>query len=133
MKEVTQTILHDPANGQFGNCFSAVLASLLHLPIEIIPVFCHSINWMRDLNLWLRGYGIAYICLDLPSSWFEEMGIEGCHHEVAGNTTRSDDVLHAVVGKDGCAVFDPYPGRAGLTRVTSHGFFVALRPWEILK
>ena len=31
---VKQTIEHDPESGNWGNCFSAVLASLLDIPIE---------------------------------------------------------------------------------------------------
>ena len=38
MIPTTQTILHDPDNGKIGNCLSAVLASLLHLPIELVPL-----------------------------------------------------------------------------------------------
>lgn len=55
MKPTKQTVLHDPANGKHGNCLSAVLASLLHLPIEDVPVFSEPHpKWQQDLNEWLR-------------------------------------------------------------------------------
>jgi hypothetical protein len=51
MIPVKQTVLHDPANGKVGNCFSAVLSSLLHIPIEDIPMFQDPLNWIKDLNI----------------------------------------------------------------------------------
>lgn len=135
MIPVTQTVLHDPENGKFGNCFSAVLASLLHLPIEEVPLFIDPVSWRRDLNTWLRPYGLAY--LDL-ASWsfkevFAEQGISGCFHEVAGVTERFTDVYHACVAYDGETIFDPHPSSAGLKETESCGFFIALEPWRLIK
>lgn len=135
MTPTKQTILHNPKNGLHGNCLSAVLASLLHLPIESIPVFSDPENWLKDLNAWLRQYGLAY--LSFPADGFNEVlssfGIEGLHHEIAGMTTRFFDVCHACVAKDGYVVFDPHPSNDGLNvSVDSHGIFIALRPWEKL-
>ena len=61
MKPTKQTILHDPAKGLHGNCLSAVLASLLHLPIEDVPLFITPETWVKDLNAWLRPFGLAYL------------------------------------------------------------------------
>ncbi len=44
MKPTKQTVLHDPANGKHGNCLSAVLASLLHLPIEAMIFSSQWVN-----------------------------------------------------------------------------------------
>lgn len=128
-----QTILHDPENGKHGNCFSAVLASLLHIDIETIPVFSDTTRWQRDLNAWLRPFGLAYIAISDFDVWADSLGIEGCYHEVAGNTSRSVDVLHACVGINGVVEFDPHPDGTGLTERTGHGLFIALRPWELVK
>ncbi len=127
-----QTILHDPENGKFGNCFSAVIASLLHLSVDEVPVFSND-RWQIELNAWLKPYGLAYINFELAafSQALKDFGIQGCHHEVAGPSPRSTDVHHACVGYDSELVFDPHPGRAGLQQITSCGIFVALEPWRV--
>ena len=39
MKPVKQLFHHDPANGVWGDCFRAVIASVLSLPVEAVPHF----------------------------------------------------------------------------------------------
>ena len=128
-----QTILHDPANGKHGNCMSAVLASLLHLPIEDVPIFSDPNRWQIDLNIWLRRYGLAYICLSNFESHAAEYGIVGCHHEIAGVSPRSAEVLHACCAIDGKVTFDPHPDNTGIEDPTKKtpmsGIFIALQPW----
>lgn len=131
MLPTKQTVLHDPENGKYGNCMSAVLASLLHLPIEEVPLFIDPVNWVNDLNAWLRPRGLAYCMVDDFDCHVEAYGIQGLWHEVSGNTQRRADVMHACVAKDGQAVFDPHPDDTGLVRVTAYGFFIALEPWRV--
>lgn len=131
MIPVTQTVLHDPANGLHGNCLSAVLASLLHLAIEDIPVFSDADRWVKELNAWLRPYGLAYLSFSaegLPQL-FADFGISGLHHGIAGVSPRFTDAHHACVAKDGVLVFDPHPSRAGLGSLDSCGVFIVLEPW----
>ena len=132
MNPTTQTVLHDPANGVIGNCMSAVLASLLHLPIESVPLFADPDCWVKDLNAWLRPYGLAYLSFPaegLPQL-FADFGISGLHHDTAGVSLRFSDAHHACVAKDGELVFDPHPSRAGLGALESCGVFIALEPWK---
>lgn len=133
MIPTTQTILHDPANGKIGNCLSAVLASLLHLPIELVPVFADEKTWAQDLNSWLRPYELAYIQFD--AGFYQTLidyGIKGLHHGVAGPSPRHADTLHACVGMDCEQVFDPHPSRAGLISQSTCGVFITLQPWKML-
>lgn len=133
MIPTTQTVLHDPANGKIGNCLSAVLASLLHLPIELVPVFSDDVTWAKELNAWLRPYGLAYIHFGQGfRQSLSDFGIEGLHHEVAGPSPRLADTLHACVGLDCELVFDPHPSRDGLKSLDTHGVFIALEPWRML-
>jgi hypothetical protein len=132
MIEVKQNTLHDPDNGQHGDCLSAVLASLLHLPIESIPVFSNEDTWVKELNTWLYPFGLAYFLLDNLAEALEVYGIHGLWHDVSGNTTRSTDVEHACVAHDGVMMFDPHPDETGLTKVTSYGIFVVLEPWKVV-
>lgn len=127
-----QTLLHDPANGVHGNCLSAVIASLLHLPIERVPLFIDPDVWVKDLNTWLRQFGLAYCMVEDFDCCIDAYGIKGLWHEVSGNTSRSKDVIHACVAKDGILAFDPHPDNTGLTKITCYGFFIALEPWTIL-
>lgn len=132
MQNVKQTILHDPENDKHGNCFSAVLASLLHVPIDDVPVFSAPYpKWQQEVNAWLRQFGLAYIQIGGFDEWCAEIGISGCHHEIAGPTLRSNDVLHACVAVDGVSVFDPHPDDTGLTEAQAHGVFIALEPWRM--
>ena len=132
MTPVKQTILHDPANGLHGNCLSAVIAALLHMPIENVPLFIVPGTWVKDLNTWLRQFGLAYCMVEDFDCHIDAYGIEGLWHEVSGNTSRSKDVTHACVAKDGVMVFDPHPENSGLTKITCHGFFIALEPWKVV-
>lgn len=134
MIEVDQTILHDPANGKHGNCFSAVLAGLLHIPIDQVPVFSDTVTWRRHLNAWLRPHGLAFLNIraDGARQVFEAQGIEDCHHEVSGPSPRSADTLHSCIGRDCDLVFDPHPHRTGLADIEEIGVFIVLRPWDLI-
>jgi hypothetical protein len=127
-----QTILHDPANDKHGNCLSATLASLLHPPIDGVPVFNHPETWVKDLNAWLRPYGLAFCMVEAFERQVDAYGISGLWHEVSGNTSRSADVYHSCVAKDAELVFDPHPDNSGLTKISCHGFFIALEPWRMV-
>jgi len=133
MNLIKQTILHDPENGIHGNCLSAVLSSLLHIPICDIPVFSNDDTWVKDLNAWLRPLNLAYLSFDGSSDeWLKTLGIEGLYHEIGGPSPRYEDTLHACVGKDGELLFDPHPDNTLLKEVESFGVLIALRPWEVV-
>ena len=125
-----QTVLHDPDNGHIGNCLSAVLASLLHVPIEDIPLFVDPDTWTSELNAWLRPLGLGYLVVEGAAGYIDDLGIKGMWHDVTGKTGRSKDVLHSCVARDGALVFDPHPDASGLTKITHHGIFIALEPWR---
>ena len=131
MNPVKQTVLHDPEKGKHGNCLSAVLASLLHLPIEDVPVFSAPYpEWQNQLNEWLRPFGLAYIQVGDFAKWCNDFGIRGCHHELGGSSPRNTDISHACVGVDGDLVFDPHPDNSGLANIEASGIFIALEPWR---
>lgn len=133
MLPTKQTILHDPDNGLHGNCLSAVIASLLHLPIEQVPLFVNPDTWVKDLNAWLKPFGLAYCMIEDFDCHIDAYGIKELWHEISGNTSRSTDIFHACVAKDGQVAFDPHPDNTGLTKITCHGFFIALEPWQTLR
>jgi hypothetical protein len=130
MKPVKQTLLHAPERGDHGNCMSAVLASLLHVDIERVPVFSHPEHWQRQLNGWLRPFGLAYIQIEGGAEYVSRTGIEGLWHEACGTTQRSSETLHAVVARDGVPLFDPHPDNTGIHGAQAAGLFVVLEPWR---
>lgn len=134
-----QTILHDPDNGKIGNCFAAMIATLLHIPIEHIPAFNNDGTWVADLNAWLRPRGLCYLTIEVQgwgtggvAEWLKSFGVIGLHHEVAGPSPRFNDTLHACVGIDGTLVFDPHPSDAGVVAIHHIGLFIPLQPWKAL-
>lgn len=131
MIEVKQTILHDPENGKFGNCFSATVASLLHIDIDDVPVFDDVKTWVQDFNAWLKQYGLAFFTISSEDQRLAgAMNIKGWYHEVGGKTNRSKDTLHACVGLDDDLIFDPHPSNDFLINADSYGVFITLEPWR---
>ncbi len=100
-----------------GDCYRAVLASILEVPLDSFPP---ELGWiamfepkkLRDL---LRPYDfdVARVVWnraeDFPRPW---PGLPGAWHLLGGASPREG--LHATVGRDGHLVHDPHPSRAGL-------------------
>ena len=128
MLEVTQTILHEPWNGKHGNCFSAALASLLHLDIEDVPVFHEPETWIDELQAWLKPRGFCY--MEFWPESIQSWNVQGLHGTALGPSPRfSGDVEHSCVAVDGAIVWDPHPAHTGLDYIRVVGFLVALQPW----
>jgi hypothetical protein len=130
MKPVDQTILHDPANGRYGNCFAAFLASTLEIPIEDVPHFADGWpepdEFNRRINAFLAPLNLAFMCVNIED-WCSSMGVTGLVHELFGLSPRGAD--HATVGIDGVMTHDPHPSKAGLlTPAEEWGVFVVLDP-----
>jgi len=126
---VEQTILHVPGESS-GNCFAAVLAGLLKIPIEDVPEFSGS-GWQKQVNAFLRPYGLAWLQIAIDSDWLDSVGVSGMWHEVSGDTTRfGGKVRHACAAIDCTVAWDPHPSQEGLAVQDGASIFVALRPWE---
>lgn len=76
MKRIYQTILHDPDNGQYGDCTRACIASVLELDIEEVPHFTdknRTYNLAMDkIQEFLMQYGLI-----LYWSWHETKYLSG--------------------------------------------------------
>lgn len=111
MKPVDQEFLHDPANGQHGDCLRACVASLIEVPAAEVPhvaqLFPNDARaaW-NHLYDFLEARGYCYV----PG---RKTIIEGQYHIISGPSPRNKGT-HAVIGLDGKIVFDPHPSRAGL-------------------
>jgi hypothetical protein len=95
-----------------GNCFSACVASILHVPLADVPTFCiHDDWWERFLAwLWLRGlYAIGL-------KYNPEYELAG-YHILSGKSPRGE-FEHSVVARRDKIVHDPHPSRDGLRSFT---------------
>lgn len=127
MTPTKQTILHDPANGQFGDCFRACIASLLDLPITAVPHVCDAkpdgdTTWYVEISEWLAiEHGLIYFEFGNGDGWAESFAAAGgeCFHVISGRSPRGH--LHAIVGRNGEPFFDPHPSNAGLTTIETFG------------
>lgn len=128
---VKQTVTHDPDNGKVGNCFSASLASLLHMPIESIPLFTGE-DWAKQVNDFLRPYGIGYMLISGSKDALEQNNIKGLYHEVEVPSLHPQAEAHSCVAIDGEVVFDPGPITRESYEIRSFGIFVLLKPWTHL-
>ena len=111
MKQVEQTILNPPD----GNCFAACVASILELPISVVPNFrSASSQWWYQWQTWLGPRNLAFI---------------GWPHPIAPDSDVVSDILrgysictiryetprgglnHSVVCLNGEMVWNPHPLR----------------------
>lgn len=107
MNFVDQTKLHDPENGQVGNCLAAAVASILGLTIAQVPEFETMEN-----------YWIPFV--EFPAQFGRRLIYHPSTHPPKGlsigtvSSPRFPDTRHAVVCLDGKVVHDPHPSRASM-------------------
>lgn len=123
MKPVDQTTFGNPG----GNCFSACIASLLHLPIGDVPYFMsndpQSSAWIPKLTAWLKPFGLYPLMLSANAF------VPG-YHILQGVSPRREGGNvggHAVIGQGDVCVHDPHPSKAGIRAVKGK---IVLVPYE---
>lgn len=126
MTPADQEFMHDPANGVEGDCFRAVLASILDRPIADVPHFAAKTRLASDfwehVYEWLEGQGYQYWPgRNPPSSALE-------YHALSGPSPRTKGGFHATVGLAGKVVHDPHPSRTGIAGTESEWYFGYLVP-----
>lgn len=120
MKPVFQTIF----DAVKGNCLQASLASVLEVPLDVVPDLAERDDWYEVLNGWLReNYGVEVVCV--PVNGWIPPGI----HLTGGDGGRG--VEHIVVGQDGAMIHDPFPGSEGLKEEKQHWLFVVVNPADL--
>lgn len=124
MKPVDQTTFGAPG----GNCLSACIASLLHLPIEEVPYFMsNDINgtaWVQKLSEWLKLRGFYPLFL---GGWAKVPG----PHIWRGKSPRGV-ATHAVIGIGDVMIHDPHPSRAGVRKVIQKIVLVPYEPNKVI-
>lgn len=121
MKPVFQDKFYDaslPDDKQRGNCLSAVVASLLEIPLADVPNFVAidddgGMNWHEHWVLFLRerGYNLHFWPMEDKNSPI--LPVPGEYYLVSGKSTRGN-FFHIVVYQDGRMVHDPHPDGTGI-------------------
>lgn len=120
MTRVDQTILASDPNRQ-GNCLPACVATILDKPLETVPHFIESGQWLGDTEeggpSWLAlliGYMAAHGYWPKVLDTLNDVPA-GVHAFVMGMSPRG--VCHQVIYRDGVLWHDPHPSRDGVTDV----------------
>lgn len=106
-----------------GNCFSACLASILEIPLRLIPNFCVEwpSDWLNKTNEWLAGFGLVLI----------DFNVEGVPdwdtYWIASGLSPRLTCDHSVVYQGSAMVCDPHPSGDGLKGKPKHGAIILLR------
>lgn len=121
MIKVKQTILHDPDNGDIGNCLQACIASILELDIHDVPHFAahKGSDWFDRLNDWLLKRGLWALVITGWDGDFIPFG----YSIVCGTSRRG--IRHSCVAYDGKVEFDPHPDDTGLSEIDSYYLLVS--------
>lgn len=113
---------HCPAEGRYGNCVQASIASILDLPLSSVPHFSEGNDLpapdggyeeSRRINRWLKNRGLVMVEIgfsaDSLKDWqavFDRTGAE-FYHLMCGVSSRGFN--HMTVGKNGRVIHDPHP------------------------
>lgn len=111
MTPVDQTKLYTPDGGHPGNCFAACIASIMDMPLWMVPPWERMFgrDYMARLDQWLGLFGKT-IRLG------EETEFESGEYYIA-NGYSAREVLHSVIFLDGQLAHDPHPARSGIKSV----------------
>lgn len=112
--------------GTNGNCWEAVMASILECPLENVP-FWKDKFWFLKYHQWLwKNYGLDLIFLNPQHKPSKLAG----YHEISGKSERG--LLHSCVGFNGEIVFDPHPDDTGLVSIEGYAVLLPYKKLELL-
>ncbi len=120
MTRVKQSKLYAPDGIHNGDCLAACLASLLDLPLWMVPPFEQMFgrsDWRVRVGEWLR----RFFDMDLeraeghPTNPDGELAILPEFYIANGPAARG--VYHSVIYRNGELVHDPHPSNGGLLAV----------------
>lgn len=127
MIPVTQTkvVVNDSQGNMIvrGNCYPAVIASLLELPIQDVPNIevlyeMQTISWKEVLDGFLAHFGYKIVENGYLKHFSTMSDIQeeykDRYYMVTGPSVRG--VNHIVIYQNGKMVFDPHPTREGIVR-----------------
>lgn len=135
MKPVYQT----RRNGANGNCFEACVASILELSldqvVDLASAHEHG-DWLQTFMDWCTIHGLYYVETSPVKFKTQQAGkrkdgetaFGDCYHIITGISPRGN-YKHAVVGRNGKTVHDPFgPDAEPMMERCSFGFIVLSHP-----
>jgi hypothetical protein len=116
MTPVSQTKLATADGIHPGNCFAAALASLLDLPLWMVPPFEDMFgrtrgDWFERVEVWLE----RFFTLELVRSDGHQRERLPAFYIASGVSPRG--LRHSVIYSNGVLVHDPHPSGAGIAEV----------------
>lgn len=104
--------VHQTRYGMLGNCWAACLASVLELPLEIVPDdLIETEDWWGVTEKWLRQFGLRLNWMFLGRT--EQSQARLGFYLLGGKSPRGE-WGHVVVAENGAIVHDPHPDGSGL-------------------
>ena len=131
MKPVKQTLFGGVDDEIKGNCFQAVLASLLELPLDEVPHFCQLCSdedYWTEISRWLMPRGYLYMCIEqiIVDKYAPFLLQTGHYYIVSGDGPRGHK--HNCIACKGKIVFDPHPSNDGLVTIDNYEFLLKWPP-----
>ena len=121
-------VLQDKFGEGNGNCFQACLASILERPlkdcIDISYADIDDKHWISYVNDFLAPFGLFFVPVDIGKS--EDTTKFKGYQILIGKSERG--IQHAVVGKNGKCIHDPFPEGKGLESISHIGIFGVFNP-----
>lgn len=114
MTPIKQNVLYDKGGIGNGNCFAACLASLLDVPLWMVPPFEQMFgrdDWRSRANEWL-GY---FFCLQLVRTGGHDAAAMPTFYIANGLSRRG--VYHSTIYSAGKLVHDPHFSEGGIDAV----------------
>lgn len=132
MKPVKQRFKHDPANGVYGDCHRAAIASIFELELDDVPHF--GDGYPPAEEFWCRVYAftetLGFTAISIP--FVGDGGIDGVQatlkisapnvYYLFGGTSKTG-VGHTVVGCGGEIVHDPSQVNSGIVGPMEDGLY----------
>lgn len=110
MIPIDQTIMRGTEGPVRGNCLQACVASVLELPLDDVPHFAMSPDWLLDMDRFLARFGLGVLLVRAGADW--NFYADELPYLVAGKSPRGD-WLHSVIFAGGKMIHDPHPSREG--------------------
>lgn len=133
MKPVNCTVKDDPANGSYGDCVRACVASILEMESEQVPHFFHDEDGERanmEMQKWLAEHGMIAAFIGFPGN----LSFEQLAAHMTGTYMNRDYMLwcqcgsgdHALVARNDAIIHNPAWYKQAVTGPHSSGYWIVV-------
>jgi len=129
MIPVDQSIIHDPDNKRYGDCWRACVASVLEISLGKVPHFAGNGKEdqgdpTKEYLRFMAKHGFLVMSMHMPVG---KNGLvnhpvpaddEHPYYFIIGKSPRFKDVDHICVGYQQGLIHDPHPDKTGLDSIS---------------